>query len=228
MNPPAAATNLDNGLDRWIEKLLADDEMLSMGHEQRREDANLGLGWLYYAVTRLVRPENVVSIGSWRGFVPILLAKAMKDNIEGGRLTFIDPSLVDETWVNPDEVQARFGRFDIDNVDHYRLTTQQFVETDANQELDEIGVLFVDGYHTYEQSKFDFESFADRVPETGMIFLHDSMSERTSKFYGAENEYTYSVKLFIDELKQDDQWQVMDFPFCFGLTMVRPNCGLQA
>jgi hypothetical protein len=58
------------GLDAWIARLLADDEMVTMGHHQRRADLNLGMGWLYYGFARLVRPKQVVVIGSWRGFVP--------------------------------------------------------------------------------------------------------------------------------------------------------------
>jgi hypothetical protein len=37
----------------------------------------------------------------------------------------------------------------------------------------------------------------------------------------ASKVYQYTVKLFIDELKQNNAWQVMDFPFCYGLTLVR-------
>ena len=56
----------------WIAHLFRDKDMLRMGHGQRVEDRNLGLGWVYYALARLLRPEKVVVIGSYRGFAPLV------------------------------------------------------------------------------------------------------------------------------------------------------------
>src|SRR4029078_1514743 len=44
----------------WIAKLLSHPELVRMGHGQRAEDNNLGLGWLYYALARALRPATVV------------------------------------------------------------------------------------------------------------------------------------------------------------------------
>ena len=63
VDPPAECAPSRLSLDGWVGQLLADDEMLRMGHSQRREDQNLGMGWLYYALTRLIRPSRVVVIG---------------------------------------------------------------------------------------------------------------------------------------------------------------------
>jgi hypothetical protein len=79
-------------MNEWIEKLFQNPDLLRMGHGQRCEDANLGLGWIYYGLARTLRPASVVVIGSWRGFVPLVLGKALADNLEGGEVTFIDPS----------------------------------------------------------------------------------------------------------------------------------------
>ena len=75
-------------------------------------DLNLGMGWLYYGLARLIRPTRVVVIGCWRGFAPLVFGKALADNAEGGTVTFIDPSLIDDTWANPEEVQTWFNRYD--------------------------------------------------------------------------------------------------------------------
>jgi hypothetical protein len=63
-----------------------------MGHLQRVEDANLGLGWIYYGLARVIRPKTAVVIGLYRGFVPLVLGKALADNLDGSRVTFLDPS----------------------------------------------------------------------------------------------------------------------------------------
>jgi len=215
------------GLDEWVKTLLADNQMLLMGHDQRLEDLNLGMGWLYYALVRLVRPTQVVVIGSWRGFTPLIFAKAMADNTEGGRVTFIDPSRVDEMWKNPATVAQRFSNFGVDNIQHYCMTTQEFVETEAYQSLGEVGIVFIDGDHTAAQASFDFFAFADKVPSHGMILLHDSVEMKVSSIYGNENSYCRTVKLFVDQLKQDPSLQVLDLPFCHGLTLVR-RCDVES
>ena len=38
----------------FIRNLFSDPEMLRMGHQQRRDDLNLGLGWIYYALGRVI------------------------------------------------------------------------------------------------------------------------------------------------------------------------------
>ena len=95
-------------MNSWIKELFEESSLLRMGHGQRAEDLNLGLGWLYYAMGRVVKPRSAVVIGSHRGFVPIVMAKALQDNLEPGTLTFIDPSLVDSFWREPDDVQQYF------------------------------------------------------------------------------------------------------------------------
>ena len=63
----------------WIEQLLAFPGMAGMGHGQRARDANLGLGWAYYALARILRPRTAVVIGSYRGFVPMVIARALPE-----------------------------------------------------------------------------------------------------------------------------------------------------
>ena len=69
----------------WIARLFEHPDLLRMGHHQRAEDQNLGMGWLYYAFGRMIRPRLAVVIGSWRGFVPLMIAKALQDNLESRR-----------------------------------------------------------------------------------------------------------------------------------------------
>ena len=208
-------------MEQWIHRLLADPEMVRMGHGQRAEDANLGLGWIYYALARALRPARAVVIGSWRGFVPIVLGRAMAENVEGGEVVFIDPSLVDDFWKDPAAVAAHFREKGVTNVTHHRATTQEFVGTDAYRALGEIGLLFVDGLHTREQARYDYEAFRDKLAPGAIALFHDSVRARTSRIYGADKPYVHSVVEFIDELRTDARLQVLDLPLADGLTMVR-------
>jgi len=205
----------------WIASLLEKPELTTMGHGQRVEDLNLGLGWLYYALARVVRPATVVVIGSLRGFAPLIFGKALSDNTEGGQVVFIDPSLVDDFWKDPAAVQDYFAGFGVSNIRHYLMTTQQFVESEAYSALDRVGILFVDGYHSEEQACFDYEALRGRVAPDGLVLFHDSTSTVTSRLYGADRAYQHTVHRFMDTLKKDASLQVFDLPFAQGVTLVR-------
>ena len=205
----------------WIAKLLERPDLRGMGHGQRLEDLNLGLGWMYYALARAMRPQLVVVIGSYRGFVPLVFGRALADNLENGQVYFIEPSLVDDFWKDAAAVAAHFADLGVTNVRHFLMTTQQFVGSDAYRTLGPVGIVFVDGYHSEEQARFDYESFEGRLAATGIALFHDSIWIRPSRMYGSDRIYEHRVKKFIDTLKQDPGLQVFDLPFFDGVTMVR-------
>jgi predicted O-methyltransferase YrrM len=205
----------------WIEKLYEHEDLLRMGHHQRAVDGNLGLGWLYYALARTIRPSRAVVVGSFRGFVPLVLAKALADNSEGGELWFIDPSLVDDFWKDPQAVQQYFSEFGVKNIRHFLMTTQQFAASDHYCSLGEVGLVFIDGYHSEEQARFDYATFENHLSREAIVLLHDSAIVRTSRMYGDDRLYEHRVKCFVDELKRDARLQVFDLPFDRGVTMVR-------
>lgn len=210
----------------WIARVIEQPRLLLSGHGQRAEDRNLGLGWLYYSLGRVMRPRRAVVIGSWRGFAPLMFGKALQDNLEGGEIIFIDPSLVDDFWKHKTEVDAYFRGLGVENIRHFRMTTQEFVGSPDYQSMEEVGIVFIDGRHTQEQAKFDYDSFKPLLAERGVVMLHDSMVVRDDKVYGAAKAYTMTVKYFVDQLKQDPTLQVFDLPFgASGLTLVRSLAG---
>jgi predicted O-methyltransferase YrrM len=211
---------MSNELSAWIRQLFSDTALTGMGHAQRVDDLNLGLGWIYYGLARVACPQRVVVIGSYRGFAPMVFARALADNSEGGRVTFIDPSMVDEFWCDSARVQAHFAAHGIDNIDHYCMTTQQFVESAAWKGVGEIGILMVDGFHSEEQARFDHQAFAPQLGD-GYALFHDSVRERLSRIYDADNPYLHTVKRYMDALRRDPAWEVLTLPYGDGLCMVR-------
>jgi predicted O-methyltransferase YrrM len=212
-----------SSLTDWIERLYQHPDLLRMGHAQRLEDLNLGLGWLYYGLARTIRSSCAVVIGSYRGFTPLVIARGLADNCEGGVVHFIDPSLVDPFWTDEAGVQDYFAGLGITNIVHHGLTTQEFVETAAYQELPPIGLALVDGFHSAEQARFDFEALTRKLAPQGIVLLHDSVWHLPSGMYGPGREYMHTVVDFLDDLKQQPQWQVLDLPFGDGLSLVRRN-----
>jgi len=204
----------------FLNKIMTTPDLLQMGHGQTIVDKNLGMGWIYYSLSRLYKPEVVVCIGSWRGFVPMLLAKGMKDNLNGGKLIFIDPSLVDDFWSDDVVVKKYFEDWGLDNITHYKMTTQEFKLSDVYKNLKKVDILFVDGLHTYDQAKFDHKTFEPLLSSKSISLFHDSIETHESDIYGDTNKYQYSVNKYMTELKESG-YQVLDIPFEFGLSLVR-------
>ena len=206
----------------WIARLFEHPDMLRMGHHQRAEDQNLGMGWLYYAFGRMIRPRLAVVIGSWRGFVPLMIAKALQDNLESGEVVFVDPSLADDFWKDASRVKEYFLSLGVANIRHFRMTTQEFVKTSDYRALGKVGLVFIDSLHTEQQAQFDYEAFSGLLEPRGFVMLHDSMIVRPDKVYGGEKAYGMSVKYFVDRLKKDPMLQLLDVPFGHtGLTLLR-------
>ena len=126
--------------------------------------------------------------------VPLVIAKALQDNGEGGEVLFIDSSLVDEFWRDPVAVREYLEHFGLQRVRHFLMTTQEFVETEEYRSLDSVGLVFVDGYRTEEQARFDYEAFEALLAPRGVVLFHDNMTERESNIYGAERIYRTTVK----------------------------------
>jgi len=208
-------------LTAWIKQLLADPQLRRMGQAQRLDDLNIGLGWIYYGLARVARPQRVVVIGSYRGFAPMVLARALADNAEGGRVTFIDPSMVDDFWRDPQRVQAYFATYGLDNIDHYCMTTQEFVRSVDSTQVGEVGILLVDGYHTEEQARFDHQAFAAQLGSSGYALFHDAVHDRLGRIYGADKPYRHTVLDYMDTLRRDPAWELLTLPFASGLCMVR-------
>lgn len=187
--------------------ILSYPELTGMGHAQSPN--SLGLGWLYYAIARLIEPKVTVVIGSYRGFVPIILGQV------SAKTHFIDPSLVDDFWKQPQ--QEYFQKFGA-NVEHFLGTTQDFVQSDKYKGLGQVDLLFVDGLHTKEQAQFDYEAFEPLFTNKSIALFHDSVRIRESKIYG--EPYLHTVKEYMDELRKDKRLQVLSLPYGDGITMV--------
>jgi predicted O-methyltransferase YrrM len=207
--------------DDYIRHLFSDPEMLRMGHFQRQEDLNLGLGWIYYALGRIIRPARAVVIGSLRGFVPSVVAKSLLDNAEGGEVLFIDPSYANDFWADAAKVEAHFRQLGTPNIRHHRQTTQEFMAAPAYRELADIGLLMIDGLHTAEQARLDYLAFLDKLAPNAVVLFHDSVRQKVSPIYGKDNLYTQTVYIFMERLKKTPGLELFTLPQADGVTLVQ-------
>jgi hypothetical protein len=138
-----------------------------VGHHESPENLNLGFGYLYYALARILRPKHVLVIGSGFGFSVVCLALGLRDNAKG-RVSFVDPSysvLTDgpfktvggtAQWDDPDKVARHFARFGVERLlTHYRLRSEEFFTRYDELALPDIDLTFIDGSHAYKVARVE-------------------------------------------------------------------------
>jgi hypothetical protein len=72
-------------LTDWIARLFEASAQPAADHDERVDDLNLGLGWLYYGLGRLLHPRRALVIGA-DPFAAQVLARALDDNVEPGEV----------------------------------------------------------------------------------------------------------------------------------------------
>ena len=122
-------------------------------------------------------------------------------------------------------MRRHFGGVGATNVRHVRATTRQFVESEAYRDLADVGVVFIDGHHSYALARFDFDALPKLAPD-GVILLHDSVRTDVSLMYGVDAAYAYEVKYVVDDLRTRPDLSVFEFAAPPGLAVVskRPAC----
>lgn len=167
------------------------------GGAEREHNATadtLGFGAIHYSLVANLRPERVLVIGSRYGYVPAVIGLALQANGRG-ILDFVDANYSDTVhgfntafggvgyWAeDPSERFAAFGLKDLIRV-HVMRTADYFALPQA-----EYGYIYIDGDHSYEGCRDDFEH-ASRVAEAGaLITLHDVMVTDTG--FGASRLYS--------------------------------------
>jgi hypothetical protein len=168
-------------LDRFQQAVIEQAEPLS----QNTSHDNMGFGWIYYSLARNQRPEVAIAIGSRRGFMPFCLARALKDNGRG-HVFFIDPSYSGgdhpgwgggALWSDPTEVSRRIAGFGLTGwITHLKMTSEEaFPQIKGQLDGRAVGLVVIDGAHTYENCLQDFDLYSSLMTE-GFCVFHDAVS----------------------------------------------------
>ena len=148
-----------------------------------------------------IKPQNIVEIGTAGGGTLFIMTKLAQDNakvmsiyLPQGRFGGGYPewkSKFYSSFANKTQ-QIKLLRSD----SHQQATFNECVQFFGNSKLD---VLFIDGDHTYEGVKQDYELYKPLVRDGGIIVFHDIVLHPKN----AECE----VQIFWEEIKQDYEYE---------------------
>lgn len=186
-------------------------------HHQDISKGGLGYGWVHYSLIRLLRAEKVLCVGSRWGFIPAVCALACKDG-DYGMVDFVDAGfdmddydkVAGKHWggqgfwkkCNP---KKYFGKFGLEEyIFLYTMTSKEYASKYKNKKYDYI---HIDGDHSYEGVKLDFELFWKRLRKGGFLAIHDVFSpDKDGNVYGTRKfweEIKNSGKYRLIEIKED-------------------------
>jgi O-antigen biosynthesis protein len=163
-------------------------------------------GWIVEAL----RPRTVVELGVHTGVSYFAICDAVLTwNIEA-RCFAVDHWRGDKhSGLYGEEVFESVSRI---NSEHYasfsRLLRMTFDDALGEFELGQIDLLHIDGLHTYEAVKRDFENWLPKMSASGVVLLHDS----------AERKSDFGVHKLVAELKE--MYRLFEFTHGHGLAVV--------
>lgn len=165
---------------RWTLHMMRHRRRLFRAHHRLAAvDFNSGLGdsaWLLYGLARSLKPKVCVEIGSARGKSACYVGMALMEN-GFGKLYAIDP----HTRTNWNDSQSVDTLPVIEhNIKSLGLTKYvEIVRKTSNDAVKEwsqpIDLLFIDGDHTYDGVRHDWESFSPFLAEFGVTVFHDTL-----------------------------------------------------
>jgi len=188
-----------------------------------------GLGdsaWLLYGLARSLKPEVCVEIGSARGKSACHVGLALRENGRG-KLWAIDPHRPTE-WNDADsaDTYAAIRR----NVRSVGLDGWvEIVREDSSKAAAgwsrPIDLLFIDGDHSYDGVKADWDAFARHVRPFGFVAFHDTLWDlRPDPRYARAD---MGVPRFVEELRRQG-YPVLTVDQDYGVSLVQPVKGGQS
>lgn len=185
-----------------------------------------GLGessYILYGLTRSMKPEVCVEIGSARGRSACFIGMALNEN-GLGKLFAIDPH-TQTSWNDNESVHTydimrqNLVRLGVaEQVEILRQTSEQAAKSWSRP----IDLLFIDGDHSYEGVKRDWDLFVPHVRDFGIVIFHDTLWEL--KPDPSWSRADMGVPRFVEELRQQG-FPVVTLDRDRGVSLVQPRKG---
>lgn len=209
-------------------------------------DLHIGDGIVVYSMIQHMRAKNCVCIGSGGGYVPRIITQARIDLHKQG----IFEGNGDYNWGDigstyvVDACNGVGGPNDLENEDSFYRThfyprfiketsEKAFYDFFIRQDI-KIDFLFIDGDHSYEGVKLDFNLYSTILSDKGVIMIHDTDETYEETLIVSEDErkdyhrFDGPSKL-IKELQENPTWNLInlhnfrilvDKPSSSGITII--------
>ncbi len=181
--------------------------------------------WVLYGLARSLKPEVCVEIGSARGKSACYVGLALEENGRG-KLYAIDPHTKTE-WNDSYSVETyeamrqNLGSLGLlDRVEIVRKTSGQ-AALGWNMPID---LIFIDGDHSYEGVKRDWELFTPHLAPFGVVVFHDTAWEIDPVSWREYAREDMGVPRFVEELRLAGQ-PVITLPRDCGVSIVQARPG---
>lgn len=152
------------------------------GGAEREHNAmcgSLGFGAIHYSLIVNLRPRRVLVIGSRHGYIPAIVGVALKF-CAAGTVDFVDANYSDAVH-GFEAAYGGVGNWHGDAIDkfaplklgehlrvHVMRSSEFFEQCDSTFEY-----IYLDGDHSYEGCRFDFEHAIAHAEDGALIAMHD-------------------------------------------------------
>jgi hypothetical protein len=234
--------------EEYIRKNITnnDDQPVPYRWTHGATDTHMGDGLVVYSIIQHMRSKTCVCIGSGGGFIPRILTQARLDLHKQGVFEG-DPDLnwgdIGSTYV-VDACNGVGGPNDLENEDSFyrknfyprfikSTSVDAYYDFFVRQEI-KIDLLFIDGDHSYEGVKQDFDLYSQILSENGIIIIHDTDAEYEKTLIVSEDQrkdyYRFDgPSKLIKELQENPTWNLInlhnfrilvDKPSSSGITII--------
>ncbi|WP_420567136.1 rhamnan synthesis F family protein [Thalassovita sp.] len=141
--------------------------------------------WLGHApfalwLVEALRPLNIVELGTHNGYSFFAFCQAMRDLGLDGQVHAVDTWAGDpQAGFYSDEVYREVAQITASKFPGVgTLHKMTFNEARDSFSAGDVDILHIDGLHTYEAVKHDFETWRETVREGGVVLFHDTQVRR--------------------------------------------------
>lgn len=168
------------------------------------------------ALVALARPRLVVELGVHKGDSYRAFTSAIARYEVGGKAFGVDTWQGDEHagGYDGDAILREVNERNVPYAAFSQLLRKTFDEAAADFADASIDLLHIDGLHTYEAVKHDFETWQPKLSDRSIVLFHDTVVHRGD----------FGVFRFWDEIKTS--WPSFNFPHSNGLGVIYSEDGI--
>jgi predicted O-methyltransferase YrrM len=164
-----------------------------------------------YDLIHFLRPKTVVELGVFWGGSFFVFCQAVKAAGVASTVYAVD------TWEGDSQAgkleEETYQSFQKHREAHFsdisKVMRMRFEEALPSFPDGSIDLLHIDGFHTYEAVREDYEKWSPKVSASGIILFHDVKV--------VDEEQKFGVKRFWDEIKQGKRYFEMENEFGLGI-----------